>query len=162
MEKNEREHAERSRAEQCPLSDWIAAANETGKEPGQRSDRTRRSAPPAPPPASGRRRSIVAIVCNSMRLKTTATTPANAPRTKKSGRIATPGAASGRLVEVGGIAKHRAGDGDCAGRGAERGDRDPQFEPPHQFLEHEDGAGDEHVERGGEARPAPAASNTRQ
>ena len=37
-------------------------------------------------------------------------------------------------------------------RGAERRDRDPQFEPPHQFLEHENGAGDRRVERRGEAR----------
>ena len=53
------------------------------------------------------------------------------------------------------VAQNRAGDGDGARRGAERGDRDPQFEPPHQFLEHEDGAGDWRVERRGEARSRP-------
>ena len=53
------------------------------------------------------------------------------------------------------VAKNRARDRDGARRRAERGDRDPQFEPPHQFLEHEDGAGDWRVERRGEAGSRP-------
>jgi hypothetical protein len=38
---------------------------------------------------------------------------------------------------------------------AERRDRDARLEPAHQLLQHEYGAGDRRVERGGEARPCP-------
>ena len=85
----------------------------------------------------------------------TATTPANAPRTKKSGRIGRFGATNAAQMEIRGVAQNGPRDGDRGRRRAERRDRDPQFEPPHQFLEHEDAAGDWRVERRGEAGPGP-------
>ena len=53
--------------------------------------------------------------------------------------------------EVGGDAEEDPRDADRGGRRAERGDGDAGVEAAHQFFEHEHGAGDRGVERGGEA-----------
>ena len=153
-EKNQRKHGKRSSAEKRPLSDRIASANEIGKKPGERANpgpNQRRADFDRPMVQSVDRRHRLqehAIVDDRHDAGERAENEEERPyRQVRHDQHA--------QMKILAVAQNRAGDRDGARRGAERGDRDPQFEPPHQFLEHENGAGDWRVERRGEARSRP-------
>ena len=153
-EKNQGKHGERSRAKQRSLRDRIASANEIGKKPGERANSS----------ANQRRadfdRPMVEAIKRRHRLQEHAIVDdrhdacerAENEEERPDRQVRHDHRAALKILAV---AQNRAGDGDCARRRAERGDRNPQFEPPHQFLEHENDAGDRCVERRGETRARP-------
>ena len=153
-EKNQGKQAKRSSAEQRSLSDLIASANKIGKKPGERAN----SGPDER--RADLNRPMVEAVDRRHRLQEHAIVDdrhdagerAENEEERPDREVRHDQRAQMKILPV---AQNRAGDRDGARRGAERGDRDPQFEPPHQFLEHEDGAGDRRVERRGEAGPRP-------
>jgi len=153
-EKNQGKHGERSSAEQRPLGDPIATANEIGKKPGQASDsspdqRRANLDRAAVKPVNRRHRLQEHPVVDDRhdtgeRAENEEERPYRQVRHDQRAQM-----------KVLPVAQNRPGDRDRACRRAERGDRDPQFESPHQFLKHEDGSGDWRVERRGEAGPCP-------
>jgi hypothetical protein len=149
QQENRGQHGERSRAKQRSLRDRIAAADQIGKGPGERADRgANQRRPRFDRHALYRRHGLQQHPIVDYRDQAGASPENEEQRAYREVRHD-----QSRQMEILPVAQNRAGDRDGAGRGAERRDRHPQFEAAHQFLEHENGAGDRRVERSRKAGP---------